>query len=366
MKKKIKLIIFIIFSITIISIFVYIRFKPYNYKVNYVVNNFKIEEKYKIKEKEYEIFIKKDKYNFLYNFKHKYIRNKELINKINIYENENEICILPLSEKLNFYPLCYNNSEYTFYNLSNQNISDFTYQKPNMSEITNNKLKINYIKDASYLIYNYNSFYFVKNNKINEIKIFEQDHYKLDLIYQLNEYIILADYDSNYYFNKFYIINMTNGKIKELEFENKISFNSIFLGDYKNRIYLLDIKEEKEYKINIDKLKIEEIEFTILKNQRLEKVSFKEINNNNLLFDNKPKENYEIIDNKLYKKINEHKFLVTDKLVDKIVKEDIENNTIYYLSKEKLYMFNNIYGEILLMSNFEWNFNNTNVIYLYK
>ena len=89
-------------------------------------------------------------------------------------------------------------------------------------------------------------------------------------------------------------------------------------------------------------------------------------NNNNLLFDNKPKENYEIIDNKLYQKINEHKILVTDKLVDKIVKEDIENNTIYYLSKEKLYMFNNIYGEILLMSNFEWNFNNTNVIYLYK
>ena len=56
--------------------------------------------------------------------------------------------------------------------------------------------------------------------------------------------------------------------------------------------------------------------------------------------------------------------LVTNKDVDKIINEN--NNTIYYLVDEKLYMYNNIYGEILLISNFEWNFNNTNMIYLYK
>lgn len=366
MKKKIKVILFSIVLLIIISVFLYIRFKSYNYEVSYTINSFKVDEIYQIKDNEYTFYIKNDKQTFSYSFNHKYIRNKELIDEIKLYEDNDEICILPLSDKIKFYPICYNNSEYTFYNLSNQTIPDFKYQKLNITEISNDELKINYIKDNKYLIYNYNSFYFIKDNKIKEIKLFEKDHYTLDLVYELNQYIILPNYDTEYYFNKFYVINMINGKIKEIEFNNKISFNSVFLGDYKNKIYLLDKKEEKEYVINIDKEKIEEIDFTILNNKKLEKVTFKEIINNNLKFDNQPKDNYEIIDNKLYQKINEHKILVTNKLVDKIIKEDKDSNTIYYLSKENLYMYNNIYGEILIMSNFEWNFNNTNVIYIYK
>jgi len=114
----------------------------------------------------------------------------------------------------------------------------------------------------------------------------------------------------------------------------------------------------------MNKLEVEEIEYTILKNNKLERVSFKEIANNNLLFDNKDEINYEIIDNKLYYIIDNYNILVTDKIVNKIIKQ--EGNTIYYLSQENLYMYNNTYGEVLLISNFEWNFNNTNMIYFYK
>lgn len=363
-KKKIKKIVFIIILILLIIIFFYIRYKPYNYEKKYTINNYKIIEKYDIKTEEYTFFINSNNKTYAYRFNSKYIRNKELIKKINAYKNADEVCILPISENLMFYPLCIKGEIIYTYNLSKNQISDYDYKKIQEKNQNYNKININYLNSTNFLINNYNEFIYINEEGLKNIKLFNKDVYRFNLIYQLNEYVIIPDYNEDYYFDKLYLINLKNGKIKEIGAKQKISFDSIFLGDYKNNVYLLDKKEKKEYRININKEKIEVIEFLILQNNKLKKTSYKDIINNNLYFDNKENENYEIIDNQLYQIIDDYKILISNKEVDKIIKEI--DNTIYYLSNEELYMYNNNNGEILLITNFEWNFNNTNMIYLYK
>jgi len=364
MKKKIKKILFFVILFIVVGMFFVVRFKSYDYEVNYNVNEFKVIESYSTESSEYKFIIKNSNKEFPYKFKNDYITTKELIESIKIYNNEDETCILPISNKISFYPICYKDNSLTYYNLSNTNVDNFKYQQIKNNIFDTDNIKVNNTNNNNYLLYNYTGFYYIANDKIKNIKLFEKDVYNIDLIYQLNEYLLIPNYNDNYYFTKLFVVNIKNGKVKEIKLEKEIAFDSIFLGDYKNKIYLLDKKEEKEYRINMNKLEVEEIEYTILKNNKLERVSFKEIANNNLLFDNKDEINYEIIDNKLYYIIDNYNILVTDKIVNKIIKQ--EGNTIYYLSQENLYMYNNTYGEVLLISNFEWNFNNTNMIYFYK
>jgi len=138
----------------------------------------------------------------------------------------------------------------------------------------------------------------------------------------------------------------------------------VFLGEYKSYIYLLDKKEEKEYKISIKKDYIEEIDFMILKNNKLVTTTYQNIVNNNLKFTKDKTYTYEIINEKLYLINDTVKTKVSNQNVQRIV--NVISDTVYYISNENLYMFNNIYGEVLLLSNFEWNFNHTNMVYIYK
>lgn len=361
MKKENKLIIFLFILIIVFSIFLYFAFKPYNYKQEYFINNYKVEEIFDKQNKHYTFIISDDNEQYAYIIKSKYFRKRELIKEIEISKSEEEICILPKSEKIVFYPLCNsdNNSTYT-YNLSNSKDLKYKYNKTNDIKEHYNNIEIRNLNNTSFLLYNYKGFYLINENIKKEVKIFDKDIYTLQLIYQKDNYLIVPDYNQNYFFNKIYVINILNGKVKEIKFEYDISYESEFLGSFKNNVYLLDKKEEKEYKINIKKNEIEEIEFQTLKDNKMIKTDYKKVTT----FPTEFTFEYKILDNKLYQIINNIRIRISNLEIDKIIKNDQES--IYYLSNENLYMFNNHYGEVLLMNNFEWNFNNTNMIYLYK
>lgn len=362
-KKQIKLMLFVSVLILFFGIFIYFSFKSYNYKKSYTINKYTITESFDKDEKIYTFIIKSDTEEYAYQINNKYLRKRELINNIEVSAKKDEMCILPVSEKLDFYPLCSNQTEVYSYNLSNRDLN-YKYEKTEKLKETYNKVDMNYLNENSYLLYNYKGFYLINDTKTKEIKLFDKDVYSLDLVYQFEKYLLVPDYNQSYYFDTFYLINLLNGKVEEINFEQEISFDSTFLGEFKNNVYILDKKEQKEYKINIKKKKIEETEFLILKAGKLEETTYKKIVNNHMLFDNKVESTYQIIDSVLYQVINDIKIKISNKEVTKIIKET--NDTIYYLSDENLYMYNNNYGEVLLLSNFEWNFNNTNMIFFYK
>lgn len=363
-KKEIKLICFIAILISGFILFLFLILKPYNYQKEYNINNYKIIETYDKKKKYYTFIIEDKETIYPYKINSKYYSKRELIKEIKVYNTDNETCILPVSKNLNFSPLCSKDKKVYSYNLSKMDNGDFKYNELKNVNKEYKNITIHYLDNATYLLYNYRGFSLINEKENKDINLFEKDIYNLELFYEYKEYLIIPNYNKEYYFDELYIINTSNGKLEKITSKFDISFNSVFLGDYKNKIYLLDKQEEKEYVINLKKKKIEETDFQIIENNKLIKKSFKEIKNNLNFNDNKKDINYEIIDNNLFKIINGHQIKISDKNISKIIKSNDEN--IYYLVKENLYMYNDNIGEVLLMSNFEWNFNYNNMIFIYE
>lgn len=363
-KNKYKLILFASVLIIGFSIFLFLTFKEYSYEKKYSINEYEIKESYNKEDGYYVFLIKSEDIVYPYLIKDNYTRKREVITNIEEYTKDEETCLLPISQHISFYPLCSKNNQLYMYNLSEIKNVNYEYLKiKNLNQEYKN-IKINFLNNKSFLIYNYKGFYLINKNITKEIKLFNEDIYTFSLVFEQDNNLIIPDYNQKYYFNTFYIINMNSGKVKKFNFENDISFESEFLGEYKNNIYLIDKKEKKEYKININKEIVEEVPIQLLKNNKLVEVSYQTIVNNNYRFYSNNLYTYEVIDNKLYMKVNEFKIKLSNKNITKII--TYENDTVYYLSDENLYMYNYVYGEILLLSNFEWNFNNTNVIYFSK
>ncbi len=355
----------LIFFIFLISLFIYIKTSPKDYEINYNINQFKIKEIYDKENSTYQFNIEYQNKTYPYLITNKYSEKRELINNIEIITNEgNEICLLPESDIISFYPICISNNELVSYNLITNKSDTYKYQKVSFLNKDYAKLNINFLNNASFLLYNYKGFYFINSETTKDIELFTKDIYSVSLIYQYDSYILIPDYNEDYYFNKLYLINMANGQVEDINLESEISFTSRFLGDYKNDVYIIDEKEEKEYKINIKRKKVIETEFLIFENGKLEKKSFNEIKNNNLEFEKDTFSSYTLIENKLYQIIENEKILISNFEIDKIIKT--HENEVYYLVDDNLYLYNNLYGEVLIINNFEWNFNNANMIYLFK
>ncbi len=361
-KKKIKLYVFITVLIFFFFLFLYLIIHPYNYTKTYNVNKYKVEESFD-KEKGYYTFLIKDKdVTYSYLIRHKYSKKRELINNIEEYKNENETCIIPLGN-LEFNPLCHNEEgEVYAYNLSKVSIDTVKNSKIKELNKTYQKIDLNYLNNKNYALFNYRGFVYVNENNSDTITIFNKDIYNLELVYMMNEYLIIPNYNEEYFFSSFYVINLKTGKYEEIKLDTEVSFNSVFLGDYKNKVYLLDKKEEKEYRLDLKKKKLEEIDYLILENNKLVSKDYKEIVNKKLNFLSTDYPTYEVKDNTLYKVINKNYIKLSDKVITKIIK--IEDDTVYYLNENNLMMHNGK-DEILLMQNFEWNFNNTNMIFIY-
>ncbi len=361
MNKRTKLFFLIFLLLTFFLVFLFLVFSRHDYEVNYNVKGFQITEKYD-KEKEYYTFlITKDKLTYPFIIISKNFIERDLVDNILTFSEENEECILPVSAKLTFYPLCSNSDELYTLNLSNIETS-YKFKKTKDLNQEYNDTKIHYLNNAYFAIYDYNGFNIINSKENKNIKLFNQDVYNINLIYQMDNILLIPDYNSKYYFNKFYYLNMQNGKLEEINTDFDISFESIFLGHYKNKIYLLDKKEEVEYEINLKKKIVSKVDFQILENNKFVSKTYKEIVKNNLNFISENKTHYEIIDNTLYKNINNILIKLSDKKVNKIIYNN--EDTIYYLTDTDLYMYNDIYGEVLLLSNSEWDFNNSNVIFI--
>lgn len=97
------------------------------------------------------------------------------------------------------------------------------------------------------------------NNKQSNTKVFENDVYKKPLKIFNGKYYIVADYNEEYSFKNFYVVNLINGKVSKIRSYDEISFDSIVEGSVGDDIYFFDKDSETQYKINLKHETVESV-----------------------------------------------------------------------------------------------------------
>lgn len=362
--KRIYALLFLLLSL--FALYLIILHTPKNYTIKYKYKDYEVKETYNKNSNYYlfEINYKELTYPVIVN--KKYTSKRKLIKNIKSNILNNEICLDISIDKT--HTICSDKKILKTINTMSSEYINKYYSKliPTNNILDSyNKIEI-YNYNKKYLIWNYKGLYQIFKNNTKQIEIFNKDNYKNNLSYQTDKYLLIADYDNDYYFNKLYYYDLKEEKLKTIVFDHDISFDSFFLGENNNKVYLLDKKNKQEYEINFKKSNIKIIskdgEGIIYDNNNLNKVSINKIINNNLTFKYKNTYNYILEDNTLYLIINNYKIKVSNNNIKSIIKQN--GNEIYYITEDKLYVYD-YFRESLLLKYPEWNFNYNNQIFIY-
>lgn len=353
----------------IIGVLLYGIVRSKNYTITYQYEQVSIQESYSKQNYMYQFLFQVENQEFFVYFESKYKHAKKFIKEVEVKVKENTICLFPKGNEFTFYPLCKKDGEFISYHLIDDSdiIPKEYFKEWNTQEEEYNNLKLYNLDNHKYFVWNYKGFYMIDKKNIKEISLFSNDVYTVSLVMQVGNYLLIADYESNYIFRKFYVINSKTGKVKELILDEDMPFESYFLGSTDTYAYLVDKKNKLEYEIYPKKLKYRNIttqgKGKIFINGEWQSIGMQSLVANEQKFSVSSFIKYEIKDQVLYAIINEKQVRITNQSVKQIVYFD--NESVYYLVDDKLYSFNFYEGEILVLSNFEWNFNYQNMIYIF-
>lgn len=293
--------------------------KGHEYEYNVITgdNHFSVKETFTNNTKNefnsYYFEIKIDDVTFYYQTLEEFDKNDHVIENIAYYSDNEYKCILPIfiNTKIITDIMCLNhNVIYNYQSIQGNNsnldmfvdtLSDYGYDRSKWIDTAisesvdglkiykDNFLKNHYIALATYKgIYTINN---VNSNRAKKIDLFSTDVYKRPISIVYKNYYVTANYDEQYRFTKFYVVDLTSNKISEINCEREISFDSYIQGENKDSIYLFDKDNKKQYEINLKTNKVLEVGnentgIKIYRNNEWQKVSAAEAKNSTLLFDN--------------------------------------------------------------------------------
>lgn len=336
-KVKSKLIIFLSVFLLLIGVYIFTFWMPKDYEVEYFIGDIQVKESYNKKENILKLYFN----DFSYEVNYKYTNHRKIIKNVEINQN----CLKASSDYLSVPSICKNDEDYTI-----------KLEKKEVSLIDNFENVDIYSLDYNYMFWNYDHFVYLSKNNNKIINLFDKEMYQIDLISQVNNYLISADYNETYSFDKFYVVNLKNAKVSNINLQDKINFNSYILGSVDDKVYLYDVSDKKEYMINPSNGKVNETNLSIYKNGKFEEITSKKLDKKDQYFelDN----NFYILDNNLYYKSGSINYILIND-VSKIIRNDI--NTVIYLKDDTLYYLNIFDGYQKLVRYSEWKFNSKNI-----
>ena len=373
MMKKIrwkKKRIFKLFLSVVLIIFLCLLLDQRSYTIKYKVNNVQVIETYDKSENLYYIDLNYKNKNYQYVVKN-YAKRK-IVKNFDYYRSDNTQCLaLDLVDNTKTDAFCYKDKELISINLAADDIKEHYHineKEKDSANKTFENINIYSTDNRTYLFYNYDNFLLINGNERVVIDNDMDNLYTLKLASKVKNYVIFADLTNEYYFKRFYIINLKNKKISKWDLDVQISSDSYILGTNNDSIFLFDRKENKEYEFvpEYKKLRIvsKKDKAKVYNNGKLESISINKLKNSKYQFSHINVYNYQVIENNLYMRFLKSKYniRISDKKDVKIV--DVLGKDVYYLSEDNLYKFDG-QKEILMFSNFEWNFNTTNMIFIY-
>ncbi len=342
------------------AFFLYMYLRPRDYTITYLLNGYKITEKYLKKYQVYYFKIEDEVYSFDFVKNYKYSTKRKLIYKMAIDDN----CIKPYIKKANLNKLCFYSNEEESYqevNLSN-----------NSSKITtkNDMNVFNYLENT-YVIWNYKGLDILDKDNYQKVTLFKKDIYNNLIMAKINDLIVFPNYEEGYEYQELIIVNIKTGKKSTMKLDQAISNDSYILGVYKKSIFLVDKKNKIEYEINpyLKKIRVigsENKLGKIYKEDGFNKININELANNTLSFTYLTPYNYQVINDTLYLSYLDSNLLtkVNDFRDGHII--SIKDDLIYYLIEDTLYLYSPSTGNIKLLQKFEWHFNYENKIFIYE
>ena len=278
-KRFIYIMIVFIFMFMLIDFCIHFMSKGFtnNYSIN---NDIKVKEIYTKDEQDehnnYYIEIKANNIVFNYQFYKNIKKDKKLVTDVLYYDGEYK-CVLPvLNEDIKVDFQCYKNGEYFNYvDLIGKDSNLDKYIKKHSKKYDkdlfnrDNSQGKEYDKVYYYAenipegygtsITNLKGIISVVGDVAGKIDIFEKDSYKRDISAFVGKYYVCADYDSKQEFSDIYIVDLISGKIEKIKAPDYISFDSYIQGVVDNSVYIYDINNEKQYKVNVKDMSISEV-----------------------------------------------------------------------------------------------------------
>ena len=276
---------FLFFLIVVLLIYFLIvlcvHFLSKGYTNTYIIDKYEVTEIY-TKNEQHEhnnYYVEIEANNIWYNFQfyREFKDNNKIVKDILFYDGDYK-CLLPiLSDDVHVDFQCYKDKEYYNYqdikgkdSKLDKYINKLSKEKNNEDMFKDNKKdsskygKITYYKNNlpdGYIL----SFTDLKgvvslnNKKIVSNEIFDNDSYSRELSAFYDYYYVSADYNAKQNFSEVYVLNMLTGKKKILKTPDYISFDSYIQGVVDGCVYLYDINNEKQYKINIKESLVTEV-----------------------------------------------------------------------------------------------------------
>ena len=366
-RRRLALLLIIILIIALVLFFL---FRRKDYTVTYSVNDYEITESYHKEEDYYSFIIKKgetERFAIVYN---QHFSSKKNIDQITEYQTETESCITISSNKVRIEPLCTKEETQISYHLVSDEMKEklgvTSETKEDTILTTYNNINVYHYRNHDYYIWNYRGFYHINENTTENIQLFDKDIYNPTLITQVNDTLVIPDYNADYYFDKVILLDMNTGRTTTWTLETSIYFDSAVLGVYQGDLYIIDKHEKTEWQLNIAKQKQERVG-TEQKGGKIYDHEWTNVTMNRLLYQENTFKGttileYNIKEDGLYAIFDNHQMKIRESAPSKILSNT--DNTVYYLVNDNVYSYNKEEGEKLLLNYFEWNFNSENVIFI--
>ena len=404
MKKVIKLITVLFIVLLFFEFIAYIFKNSHNvqYNIKNKNNTFVVNEVYKNKKYYFLITNKKNKYSF--EIDNKFHKKKNIIKEIIEYKANNYMCIYPVIKKTNNTNiLCSKNGSTYSYNYAKDSLNKFVkilknkgYNNDSWKQESNGKKELdtvsifnNNIDEDTYIyIYKYDGFYTINKEKNKKLKLFKNDNYVNTLGTKVDNYYVVPNYDQKHEYKEFYIINMKNNKVKKRKYKKEISKDSYINGVINNEIYIFDKDELRQYKIYKKGKKLKEVgnkeDGVLYYNLKFSKkdvftfrdkeMIFKTYKDYISLVEKKTTINYiqndidtfyyQTKDNNVYyyNTNSKQKVLLFNKKISDFI---LIKDTLFFISEDTLYSYNNNKGLKRLVTYSELQFNHKNRIAIY-
>lgn len=195
--------------------------------------------------------------------------SQKVLSDIKFYEDGQYKCILPITKKDELFSdiICMRNNIYYSYQsikgtdtkldefVSNLEIYDAN-QYINSEEIlkeSNNIITYDNFPSNFYIaLEQYKGLYYANDKIVFGKKVlFQKDIYQKNISTFIKNYYVVADYNEEYEFHDFYLIDIQSGDQSKLTSNKAISMYSYINGVVDNSIYLFDTSSKKQYEINI-------------------------------------------------------------------------------------------------------------------